>query len=70
VERALATVRPEILDGLLYVGSVDEVAAEVAPLVAAGCRHVIVANAGASFMGEGGRGLLRLAQLVRRLRAL
>jgi phthiodiolone/phenolphthiodiolone dimycocerosates ketoreductase len=70
VERALATMRPELLDGLLYMGSVEEICAEVAPLVEAGCRHVIVANAGASFMGEGVRGLGRLAQLMRRLRGL
>lgn len=70
IDRALATMRPELLAGQLYLGSVDEVVAEVAPLVAAGCRHFIVANVGASFMGEGGRGLLRLAHLMRRLRAL
>ena len=70
VDRALATMRPELLEGLLYMGSVDEICAEVAPLVDAGCRHFIVANVGASFMGEGVRGLGRLAQLMRRLRGL
>ena len=70
VERAAATMRPELLDGQLYLGSVDEVCAEVAPLVEAGCRHFIVANVGASFTGEGARGLWRLAQLMRRLRRL
>jgi len=70
IDRALATMRPELLEGQLYLGSVDEVVAQAAPLVAAGCRHFILANMGATFMGEGGRGLLRLAQLVRRLRAL
>jgi hypothetical protein len=63
-------MRPELLAGMLYLGSVDEIVAEVAPLVAAGCRHFIIANAGASFMGEGARGLTRLAQLMRRLRRL
>lgn len=70
IDRALATMRPELLEGQLYLGSVDEIVAEVAPLVAAGCRHFIVANVGASFTGEGPRGLVRLAQLMRRLRAL
>jgi len=70
VESARATMRPELLLEQLYMGSVDEVVAEVAPLVEAGCRHFIVANVGASFMGEGGRGLVRQAQLMRRLRRL
>jgi hypothetical protein len=32
--------------------------------------HLIIANAGASFMGEGAKGLWRLADLMRRLRRL
>ena len=70
IDRTLRTMRPELLQGLLYMGSVDEVVNEVTPLVGAGCRHFIVANIGASFMGEGARGLARLASLVRRLRKL
>ena len=70
VERARATMRPELLLGQLYMGSVDEVVAEAAPLVDAGCRHFIVANVGASFMSDGARGLVRQAQLMRRLRRL
>ncbi len=70
LDRALATMRPELLESQLYLGSVDEVVAEAAPLVAAGCRHLIVANVGASFVGDGVRGLVRLAQLMRRLRRL
>ncbi len=70
LDRALATMRPELLAGMLYVGSVDQIVAEVAPLVAAGCRHFILANAGASFLGDGARGLVRLGQLMRRLRRL
>jgi phthiodiolone/phenolphthiodiolone dimycocerosates ketoreductase len=70
LDRALATMRPELLLGQLYVGSVDEIVAEVTPLVGAGCRHFIVANVGASFMNEGARGFARLASLMRRLRRL
>ena len=70
VDRALATMRPELLTGQLYMGSVDQVVDEVAPLVGAGCRHFIIANIGASFMGDGARGLARQAQLMRRLRRL
>lgn len=70
IDRTLRTMRPELLQGLLYMGSVDEVVNEVTPLVGAGCRHFIVANIGASFMGDGARGLARLASLMRRLRKL
>ncbi len=70
VDRALATMRPELLTSQLYMGSVDQVIDEVAPLVGAGCRHFILANVGASFMGDGARGLARQASLMRRLRRL
>jgi phthiodiolone/phenolphthiodiolone dimycocerosates ketoreductase len=70
VDRALATMRPELLTSQLYMGSVDQVVDEVAPLVGAGCRHFIIANVGASFMGDGARGLARQAALMRRLRRL
>jgi phthiodiolone/phenolphthiodiolone dimycocerosates ketoreductase len=70
IDRALATLRPEIVESMLYVGSVDEIVAQVAPLAGAGCRHFIVVNVGASFLGDGARGLVRLAQLMRRLRSL
>ena len=70
VERAAATMRPALLEGQLYLGSPEEICDEVAPLVDAGCRHVVIANVGTSFTGEGARGLWRLAQLMRRLRRL
>jgi hypothetical protein len=63
-------MRPELLLGQLYMGSVEDVVREVTPLAGAGCRHFIVANIGASFMGDGARGLARLAALMRRLRRL
>jgi phthiodiolone/phenolphthiodiolone dimycocerosates ketoreductase len=70
VDRAAATMTPAVLESILWAGSAREVAAQAAPLAAAGCRHFIVANAGATFMGEGARGVLRLAGLMRRLRRL
>lgn len=70
IDRAAATAKPEILLAMMHVGSVDEICDELAPLADVGCRHVIVANIGASFTGEGARGLWRLAQLMRRLRQL
>ena len=70
VDRAAATMTPEILLTLMYAGSARQIANEVAPLVDAGCTHFIIANAGASFTGEGAKGLWRLADLMRRLRRL
>ncbi len=70
VDRAAATMTPELLLTLLYAGSAQQVCEEVAPLVDAGCSHFIIANAGASFTGEGAKGLWRLAELMRRLRRL
>ncbi len=70
VARAQATMTPDLLLDMLAMGSPAEIAAEAAPLAAAGCRHFIVANVGASFTGEGARGLVRLWELMRRLRRL
>jgi phthiodiolone/phenolphthiodiolone dimycocerosates ketoreductase len=70
VDRAAATMTPEILLTLLYAGSAQQICEEVVPLVEAGCGHFIIANAGASFTGDGAKGLWRLAELMRRLRRL
>jgi phthiodiolone/phenolphthiodiolone dimycocerosates ketoreductase len=70
IDRAAATMTPQLLLTLLYAGSARQICEEVAPLVDAGCTHLIIANAGASFMGEGVKGLWRLADLMRRLRRL
>jgi phthiodiolone/phenolphthiodiolone dimycocerosates ketoreductase len=70
IDHAAATMTPEILLTLLYAGSARQICDEVAPLVDAGCSHFIIANAGASFTGDGARGLWRLAELMRRLRRL
>jgi len=70
IDRAAATMTPELLLTQMYAGSAPQICEEVAPLVDAGCRHFIIANAGASFTGDNVRGLRRLAELMRRLRRL
>ncbi|MBI4514947.1 MAG: LLM class flavin-dependent oxidoreductase [Deltaproteobacteria bacterium] len=70
VDRAAATMTPQLLQTLLYAGSAQEICDEVAPLAEAGCTHFILANAGASFTGDGAKGLWRLGGLMRRLRRL
>lgn len=70
VDRAAATMTPELLLTLLYAGNARQICEEVIPLVDAGCAHFIIANAGASFSGEGAKGLWRLAGLMRQLRRL
>lgn len=70
VDRAADTMPPELLLTLFYAGNARQICEEVAPLVDAGCSHFIIANAGASFTGEGAKGLWRLADLMRRLRRL
>jgi phthiodiolone/phenolphthiodiolone dimycocerosates ketoreductase len=70
IDRAAATMTSEILLSLLYAGSASQICDEVAPLVDAGCRHFIIANIGASFTGDGAKGLWRLGDLMRRLRRL
>lgn len=70
VDQAAKTMTPELLLTLMYAGGARQIHDEVAPLADAGCRHFILANAGASFMGEGTKGLWRLAALARSLRRL
>jgi len=70
VDQAAATMTRELLLTTMYAGNAREICDEVAPLVAAGCTHFITANAGASFMGAGAKGLWHLATLTRNLRRL
>ncbi len=70
IDRAAATMTPELLLTLMYAGSPQQIRDEVAPLADAGCRHFILANAGASFAGSGPRQQLRLASLIRMLKRL
>jgi len=70
IDRAAATMTPELLLTHFYAGSPAEIAAEVAPLASAGCRHFILANMGATFTGEGLADIWRLGRLMRMLRRL
>jgi hypothetical protein len=54
----------------LCAGSVDEIVAEMKPLVAAGLRHVVMWNIGPLATGGGPADLVRQTQLIRRLRKL
>jgi phthiodiolone/phenolphthiodiolone dimycocerosates ketoreductase len=69
LDRAAATMTPALIEAALYAGSPREIADEVAPLVEAGARHLVITNMGAAF-GGGLRGLRQLAELMRRLRRL
>ena len=51
-------------------GNVEDVLAEIRPLVDAGLRHVVIWNVGPLATGANLGGLLRLAVLIRRLRKL
>jgi phthiodiolone/phenolphthiodiolone dimycocerosates ketoreductase len=70
IEDARRQVTPELLGAGVYAGSVDEVVHEVAPMIEAGMRHVVIWNIGV--LATGGRPIdfVRLALLVRRLRRL
>jgi phthiodiolone/phenolphthiodiolone dimycocerosates ketoreductase len=70
IDEAARTMTPELLATSMYAGSPAEIRREIAPLVEAGARHLIVANIGAALTGGGPRDLLRLASLIRKLRRL
>jgi phthiodiolone/phenolphthiodiolone dimycocerosates ketoreductase len=70
IAQAAREMTPEMLMASMYAGSPAQIRDEVAPLVAAGARHLIVANMGAALTGGGPRDVLRLASLIRKLRRL
>jgi len=70
IDLAARTMTPELLLSSMYAGSPGEIRDEVAPLVEAGARHLILANLGAALTGGGPRDILRLASLIRKLRRL
>jgi phthiodiolone/phenolphthiodiolone dimycocerosates ketoreductase len=70
IEQAAREMTPEMLLSSMFAGNPAEIRDEVAPLVEAGARHLIVANFGAALTGGGGRDILRLASLIRKLRRL
>jgi phthiodiolone/phenolphthiodiolone dimycocerosates ketoreductase len=61
---------PELLAEAAVAGSVEEVLAEIRPLVAAGLRHLVMWNIGPLATGGKPSELVQLALLVRRLRRL
>ncbi|HUI28485.1 MAG TPA: LLM class flavin-dependent oxidoreductase [Candidatus Kryptonia bacterium] len=70
IEDAHKQVTPELLSEGVMAGSVDEIVAEVGPLVAAGLRHVVIWNIGPLATGATPGDLLKFAVLIRRLRKL
>ena len=70
IDAAAREIVPEILLASLYMGNPAEIRDEIAPLVHAGARHLIVANMGAALTGGGPRDIMRLASLIRKLRRL
>ena len=70
IAQAARDMTPEMLMTSMYAGSPGQIRDEVAPLVEAGARHLIVANMGAALTGGGAGDVLRLASLIRKLRRL
>jgi phthiodiolone/phenolphthiodiolone dimycocerosates ketoreductase len=63
-------VTPELLGDGLCAGTVDEVVAEVKPLVAVGLKHVVMWNIGPLATGGGPADLVRQTQLIWKLKKL
>jgi len=70
IEQAARDMTEDLLLASMYAGSPSEIRDQVAPLVDAGARHVIVSNLGGALTGGGPRDILRLASLLRKLRRL
>jgi phthiodiolone/phenolphthiodiolone dimycocerosates ketoreductase len=70
IAAAERAITPDLINAAVYAGSVDEVVAEVAPLVGAGLRHVVLWNIGPLATGGGPADLFRQAQLIWRLKRL
>jgi phthiodiolone/phenolphthiodiolone dimycocerosates ketoreductase len=70
IDEAQRTMSAELLEGSLYAGNAAEIRDELAPLVGAGARHLIIANMGPALTGGSPRDMLRLASLIRKLRRL
>jgi len=70
VEASRRQITPALLAEGAVAGSVDEVVAEIRPLVDAGLRHLVIWNIGPLATGGRPDDLVRLALLLRRLRML
>jgi phthiodiolone/phenolphthiodiolone dimycocerosates ketoreductase len=63
-------VTPELLGDGISAGTVDEVVAEIRPLLAAGLKHVVMWNVGPLASGGGPGDLVRQTQLIWKLKKL
>jgi phthiodiolone/phenolphthiodiolone dimycocerosates ketoreductase len=63
-------VTPELLGAGVCAGTVDEVVAEIRPLLAAGLKHLVMWNIGALASGGGPADLVRQTQLIWKLKKL
>jgi len=70
VADALRQLDAALVREIFYLGTPEQIAAEAAPLAAAGCRHFILANMGALFMKSGAGDLWRMGRLIRTLKRL
>jgi phthiodiolone/phenolphthiodiolone dimycocerosates ketoreductase len=68
--QAARDMTPEMISDALFAGSPQEICDQVAPLVDAGARHLIVSNGGAALTGGKPIDLVRLGILMRKLRRL
>lgn len=66
--RSLAT--PELMGDGVFAGNVDQIVAELEPLVRAGLRHVVIWNLSPLVSGASPKGMLQLASLIRRLKKI
>ncbi|HYC56356.1 MAG TPA: hypothetical protein VEL28_15595, partial [Candidatus Binatia bacterium] len=70
IEEAGREVTAEMLLSSMYAGSPSQIRDEVAPIVAAGARHIIVSNIGGTLTGGGAKDIWLLGSLIRKLRRL
>ena len=70
LDQAARDVTGEMIASSMFAGSPAEIRDQVAPLVAAGARHLIVSNGGMALTGGTPRDLLRMGSLIRKLRRL
>ncbi len=70
IDKAQREMTAELLLTTIYAGSPSQIREEVAPLVEAGARHIIVSNLGGMLTGGGPMDVWRLGSLIRKLRRL
>ncbi len=70
IQAAAGALTPELLSSQIYMGSPEQIRDELAPMVSAGCRNVIISNVGGAITGAGASDLWRLGSLIRKLRRI